>query len=102
MLQGRILSYPDAQRYRLGVNYEQIPVNRCPFMTNNYQRDGLMAINGNGSSNPNYFPNSFDDIEVDESYKQPVWPLDSLLADQYDRNEQVKTTITHNQEIFFA
>lgn len=88
MLQGRILSYPDAQRYRLGGNYEQIPVNRCPFMTNNYQRDGLMAINGNGGSNPNYFPNSFDDIEVDESYKQPAWPLDSLMADQYDRNAE--------------
>jgi len=88
MLQGRILSYPDAQRYRLGGNYEQIPVNRCPFMTNNYQRDGLMAVNGNGGSNPNYFPNSFDDIEVDESYKQPAWPLESLMADQYDRNAE--------------
>ena len=37
MLQGRILSYPDAHRYRLGGNYEQIPVNRCPFMVSNYQ-----------------------------------------------------------------
>jgi catalase len=42
MLQARILSYPDAQRYRLGTNYEQIPVNRC-FATNNYQRDGQCA-----------------------------------------------------------
>jgi len=88
MLQGRILSYPDAHRYRLGGNYEQIPVNRCPFLVSNYQRDGLMRIDGNGGSNPNYFPNSFDDIEVDESYKQPAWPLDSLLADQYDRNAE--------------
>ncbi|HEU4471679.1 MAG TPA: catalase [Flavisolibacter sp.] len=31
MLQGRILSYPDAHRYRLGVNYKQLPVNRCPL-----------------------------------------------------------------------
>ncbi|WP_316832199.1 catalase [Pedobacter aquatilis] len=88
MLQGRILSYPDAQRYRLGGNYEQIPVNRCPFMVNNYQRDGLMTVNGNGGSNPNYFPNSFDDIEADESYKQPAWPLESLMADHYDRNAE--------------
>ena len=35
MLQGRLLSYPDAHRYRLGVNYEQIPVNRCPFAVHN-------------------------------------------------------------------
>ncbi|MCZ4244508.1 catalase [Pedobacter punctiformis] len=88
MLQGRILSYPDAQRYRLGGNYEQIPVNRCPYMTNNYQRDGQMRIDGNGGSAPNYFPNSFDDIEVDQSYDQPAWPLDSLLADHYDRNAE--------------
>ena len=44
MLQGRILSYPDAHRYRLGVNYEQIPVNQCPYMTTNYQRDGHMQM----------------------------------------------------------
>ena len=48
MLQGRILSYPDAQRYRLGGNYEQIPVNRCPYLVSNYQRDGQMRVDGNG------------------------------------------------------
>jgi catalase len=88
MLQGRILSYPDAHRYRLGANYEQIPVNRCPFSVNNYQRDGLMRVDGNGGANPNYFPNSFDNIEADNHYKQPAWPLDSLLADHYDRNAE--------------
>ncbi len=88
MLQGRILSYPDAQRYRLGGNYEQIPVNRCPFMVNNYQRDGQMRVDGNGGSNPNYFPNSFDDIEQDESYKQPAWEMESLVAAHYNRNAE--------------
>lgn len=86
MLQGRILSYPDAQRYRLGVNYEQIPVNTCPFIVANYQRDGLMRVNGNGEDSPNYFPNSFDDIEADQSYKEPNWVLDSNVADWFDRN----------------
>jgi catalase len=86
MLQGRLLSYPDAHRYRLGGNYEQIPVNRCPYMVANYQRDGQMAVNGNGGSAPNYFPNSFDDITVDESYKEPAMQLESTLADWYDRN----------------
>ena len=88
MLQGRILSYPDAQRYRLGGNYEQIPVNRCPFATNNYQRDGQMRVDGNGGSNPNYFPNSFDHIEVDERYKAPSLALDSTVAGWFDRNEK--------------
>jgi len=86
MLQGRLLSYPDAHRYRLGANYEQIPVNRCPYMVANYQRDGKMAINGNGEDSPNYFPNSFDDIYVDEAYKEPAVQLQSNVADWYDRN----------------
>lgn len=88
MLQGRLLSYPDAHRYRLGANFEQIPVNRCPFAVNNYQRDGAMRVDGNGGSAPNYFPNSFDNIVVDESYKEPAWDLDSNRADWYDRNAE--------------
>jgi len=88
MLQGRLLSYPDAQRYRLGANFEQIPVNRCPFMTNNYHRDGQMRVDGNGGSNPNYYPNSFDNIIEDESYKEPAWELESLTANWYDRNAE--------------
>ncbi len=86
MLQGRLLSYPDAQRYRLGGNYEQIPVNRCPYLVSNYQRDGKMSINGNGGAAPNYFPNSFDNIAEDQAYKQPGLELESSLADWYDRN----------------
>ncbi len=88
MLQGRLLSYPDAHRYRLGANFEQIPVNRCPFMVNNYQRDGQMRIDGNGGSAPNYFPNSFDNIVADQSYKEPAWELESNRADWYDRNAE--------------
>ena len=87
LLQGRLLSYPDAQRYRLGVNYEQIPVNQCPYGHSNYQRDGLMQVGDNGGANPNYRPNSFDDIVVDESYKEPPMQLESSIADWFDRNE---------------
>ncbi|CAL1519559.1 catalase [Chitinophaga sp. MM2321] len=86
MLQGRLLSYPDAHRYRLGVNYEQIPVNRCPYAVNNYERDGAMRVDGNGESNPNYFPNSFDNIVADPAYKEPGQDVDALFADWYDRN----------------
>ncbi len=86
MLQGRLLSYPDAQRYRLGANYEQIPVNRCPYMVANYQRDGQMRVDGNGEDATNYFPNSFDDIYVDESYKEAPMSLESNIANWFDRN----------------
>ncbi len=87
MLQGRLLSYPDAQRYRLGANYEHIPVNRCPFMVANYQRDGQMQVSDNGGAAPNYRPNSFDNIVVDKSYNEPPLELDAAIADYFDRNE---------------
>jgi len=88
MLQGRLLSYPDAHRHRLGGNYEQIPVNRCPFAVNNYERDGLMRVDGNGGAGPNYFPYSFDDIAAAPAYKEPSWDLGSSVADWYDRNAE--------------
>ncbi|KAJ8249379.1 hypothetical protein GJAV_G00234140 [Gymnothorax javanicus] len=60
MLQGRLFSYPDTHRHRLGANYLQIPVN-CPFRTRvaNYQRDGPMCMFDNQGGAPNYYPNSF-------------------------------------------
>lgn len=86
MLQGRILSYPDAQRYRIGGNYEHLPVNRCPYAVNNHQRDGAMAMNGNGGSAPNYFPNSFDNIKADEHYQDVPVALESDTAGWFSRN----------------
>jgi catalase len=86
MLQGRILTYPDAQRYRLGVNYEQIPVNKCPYATNNYQRDGQMRVDGNSGKKPNYYPNSFDAIEISKEYKEPPIPIYGTYADWYFRD----------------
>ncbi len=86
MLQGRLLSYPDAHRYRLGANYEQIPVNRPINEVKNYQRDGYMRVDSNGNENPNYSPNSFDEIEADKNYQEPALKLDSNIADHYDRN----------------
>ncbi|MBE3044920.1 catalase [Candidatus Bathyarchaeota archaeon] len=58
VLQSRLFSYPDTQRHRLGVNYQQIPVNAPLNAFNPFQRDGAMAVNGNYGRNPNY-PSSF-------------------------------------------
>jgi catalase len=88
LLQGRILAYPDAHRYRLGANYEQLPVNRPVVPVNNYQRDGMMNLSGNGGSAPNYYPNSFDPIVADPSYKEAPLKLESELAATWDRNEK--------------
>ena len=84
VLQGRILSYPDAQRYRLGVNHESLPVNRpqCPVHT--YHRDGAMRFDGNSGNAPNYEPNSFGGPQEDPSYRQPPLPLQGE-ADRYEQ-----------------
>jgi len=86
MLQGRILAYPDAQRYRLGVNYEQIPVNKPLNSVYNYERDGFMNISNNDGEGPNYFPNSMDDIVADRNYREPSFRIESDIADTFSRN----------------
>lgn len=58
VLQSRLFSYPDTHRYRLGVNYQQIPVNAPLRAFNPFQRDGTNAVNGNYGANPNY-PSSY-------------------------------------------
>lgn len=86
MLQGRLFSYGDAQRYRLGVNHYQIPVNkpRCPY--HNFHRDGAMRVDGNEGSTIHYFPNSFGQWEEDKAYTEPPMPL-SGDGDHYDFRE---------------
>jgi catalase len=70
MLQARLISYPDAHRYRLGVNYDTLPVNKpqCPVHT--YTRDGAMRFDGNSGSAPNYEPNSFGGPAEDPAYRE--------------------------------
>jgi len=83
MLQARILSYPDAHRYRLGVNYESLPVNRPHSEVNHYHRDGGMRFDGNGGPSPNYEPNSFGGPSETSAYREPPLKI-SGDADRYD------------------
>ncbi|HZL17631.1 MAG TPA: catalase [Polyangia bacterium] len=71
MLQGRLFAYADAQRYRLGVNYHQIPVNQPLNDVHHYHRDGGIRVDGNGGSGPNYHPNTIEDVAVREGGKLP-------------------------------
>jgi catalase len=87
MLQARLMSYADAHRYRVGNNYQQLPVNRprCPVM--HYQRDGSMSV-GQGGSAPNYFPNSADGAPQDQAaYREPALPLGNVAVDRYNSRE---------------
>lgn len=82
MLQGRLFSYGDAQRYRLGVNHYQIPVNKpkCPF--HNPHRDGSMRIDNNVSAVP-YEPNSFGFMQEQPEFKEPPLAINGG-ADHWD------------------
>jgi catalase len=71
MLQARLLSYPDAHRYRIGVNYAALDVNRPRCPVHHYHRDGQTRFDGNFGSAVNYQPNSFDGPADDAKYKEP-------------------------------
>lgn len=83
MLQGRLFSYGDTQRYRLGVNHHQIPVNasRCPF--HSYHRDGAMRVDGNYGSRIGYEPNSYKEWEEQPDFSEPPLKLNGA-ADRWD------------------
>ena len=83
MLQARLFNYADAQRYRLGVNYHQIPVNaaRCPVHSNH--RDGAGRMDGNYGGLPHYEPNSFSQWQEQPQYREPPLKINGN-ADWWD------------------
>ncbi|MBI5845155.1 MAG: catalase [Deltaproteobacteria bacterium] len=83
MLQGRLFSYGDAQRYRLGVNHHLIPVNkaRCPF--HSYHRDGAMRVDGNHGSTLGYEPNSYGEWREQPDFSEPPLSLEGA-ADHWN------------------
>ena len=88
MLQARLVSYPDAHRYRIGVNYESLPVNRPrAAVVKNYNRDGSMRFDGNGGSTPNYEPNSFGGPKEDRKYLDRPIKLSGEPAARYNHRE---------------
>jgi catalase len=83
MLQGRLFSYSDAQRYRLSVNYSQIPINapKCPF--HSYHRDGLMRVNGNGGGATPYEPNTRGEWQEQPDFREPPLAIEGM-ADHWN------------------
>ena len=83
MLQARLFSYGDTQRYRLGVNFNHIPVNapKCPF--HSYHRDGAMRTDGNLGRTPTYFPNSLNEWIDQPNLNEPPLDIDGV-GDHWD------------------
>lgn len=86
MLQARIMSYADAHRYRIGVNYAALPVNKPKSEVNTYHRDGNMRFDGNSGGALNYEPNSMGGPKQNSAYNEPPFKI-SGNADRYDHRE---------------
>jgi catalase len=86
MLQARLFSYGDAQRYRLGVNHHQIPVNapRCPV--HSYHRDGPMRVDGNHGGTLGYEPNSYGEWQEQPDYREPPLSIEGA-AEHWNHRE---------------
>jgi catalase len=89
MLLGRLFSYPDAHRYRIGANYKQIPVNAPKSPVHSYSKDGAMRVQN--VSDPVYAPNSKGGPVADvQQYGKPAgWHTDG---------EMVRTAYTKREE----
>jgi catalase len=103
MLLARGFAYADAHRARLGVNYQQIPVNRPKAPVHSYSKDGAMRVDN--VVDPVYYPNSFDEAPAaDEAAyaEQAVWAADGemvraaySLHPEDDDFTQANTLINH-------
>jgi catalase len=83
MLQGRLFSYGDAQRYRLGVNHHLIPVNKARCPVHGFSRDGAMRVDGNYGSTLHYEPNSYGEWQEQPEFAEPPLALQGA-ADRWD------------------
>ena len=99
MLQARLFNYADAQRYRLGVNYNQIPVNapRCPVFSNH--RDGYGRLDGNYGGLPHYQPNSFGQWVEQPQFREPPLRINGD-ADFWNYREDDADYFTQPRKLF--
>ena len=88
MLQARMFSYPDAQRYRVGANYQQLPCNAAhSSVYSPYQRDGPARFDGNYGSDPDYVRSSFRPIKE-------IKPTDVSFNEWHGHVQQYSSEVT--------
>jgi len=71
VLQSRLFSYPDTHRHRLGVNYQQLPINKPIVPVANFQRDGPASYDNQGSR-PNY-PSTIYPLQYKQRPYEAKW-----------------------------
>jgi catalase len=80
MLLGRLFSYPDTHRYRIGPNYLQLPINQPHVPVHSYNKDGAMRYRHDGAQ-PVYAPNSFGGPAADpDRYAEPSWEVSGEIV----------------------
>lgn len=96
LLQGRTFSYSDTQRYRVGSNYLQLPVNAPKTKVRTNQSDGQMAysVDFASESNPhvNYEPTNlggFAEAEKEGKDHEPHYN-DRLVRQKIERANDYK------------
>jgi catalase len=101
MLQGRLFSYGDAQRYRLGVNHHLIPVNmpKNAKNVNSFHRDGFMRVDGNQGSIPSIEPNSYGNWQEQPEFREPELKLEGG-ADRWDFRKDDSDYYTQPGKLF--
>lgn len=92
MLQARLVSYPDAHRYRLGANFQQIPINAPRSVVQTYQRDGAFAGTGlPADGSVNFYPNdraASGAPSPDPMVSEPPLPTEVQAAMTWHDNRQ--------------
>lgn len=79
MLLARSFAYADAHRYRIGVNYKQIPVNASKYPVHSYSKDGAMRVTN--VSDPVYAPNSKGGPAARNDFQgEPGWAADGAIV----------------------
>ena len=99
MLQGRLFSYGDAQRYRLGVNHSQIPINAPHCPVNSYHRDGQMRVDGNQGRTIAYEPNSYGVWQEQPEFAEPPLRIEGA-ADHWNFREDDADYYTQPGKLF--
>jgi len=75
MLLGRLFSYPDTHRHRIGTNYLQLPINQPKAPVHSYNINGAMRYKHDGNT-PVYAPNSYGGPAADPSFRETLWGVD--------------------------
>src|SRR6202030_2983825 len=90
-LQGRLFAYADTQMYRLGPNYQDIPVNRPRVAVHNNNQDGFMN-EGDRTGEINYEPSGIRELSQDPRYKVTPFALSGTT-----QQEAIQKTLNFRQ-----